>query len=1724
MRRTSRSSEELRLRPIRRHRDSLAARRALFFESLERRELLAAITESGGIGGTTRFLPLPADLSLITYFWENYSIKDEFRLEYQGQRIVGDVGLQSGGHSGKTVFASPNSTAAQLTVKVTAPTQGTAWDFTVEANPVELHVDARLGDVTKVSIGQLFKDATGQTLDAVGIDPKSIELVSMSDAKWKVAEIDNWEKELERGIFYFVPNVDGAPLDYNTQHTTDSGLGDSEVRIRAMVDSTFRPELGTFQIEFPIKFSVTDGFSTSFSDSELMQTIPAVSGAGTTKLDIYRQEQRLAYLGYQGPTAGGDKLSVDGVAQADTTHAKRMYSVAVRTEFPSSNNGVMNASSEPFKEHINSSDPPFWNRLSNIAGVTFDAAGRRYGTDHTGYVLESAQTSLGDYETNGVSRINGDGVFDTGGTSYTHDAGRGFDIDIGGVLFQVVGYPGVPGGFVKAPGGPNSIAVRDGNGGYRPGDVTNAVDRANGVRAGVGIISPSANTLKGSTTPDLIQALHQANCLVFTDTDENAIRAKLTAFVAPTGGANRIFYNDPRFLDTQIDGVTVQFSRGHFDHMHFNLPSALNQRPLSQAANISAFSLFEPFASLSLPAASAVDLGPLTALQSISGALDMDASERLYRFQVGDFSGGDFESEFFDTPRDVSIHLDGLAEDADLKLVYDLNGDGEFGTDEMLFESATVGLANESISALQLPSGVYYALVVARGGQTPFNLALNVAPLPVPLDGAGKTVATAADLGILGAASRTDFIGEVDSEDLYSFQITSVSDIAVAVTGLDQGDVSAAIGQDANGNGVLDLDEVMAFSDEEGNGDESLTLSRLAIGSYLVRVLLGSGNSSYQLEVSATASVIPDDQAGDTPAAATDLGALSAAVNRTDFVGGIDPTDFYKFTLAAATGLRIDLTGLSADADVDIYRDADGNGVLSADELLASSTLGGSTSEQIDLAGLSPGSYFVRVGQYEGDTTYALALTPQAAIGADLAVTRTGSVASSDLGDQFTYSVKLTNNGPEAASNVVLTELLPSGLKLIRVNKSVGNGSIQFTGDGFRGNFASLAAGASVTFDITVFAFQAGRLPMNTTVSAATADYDLSNNTFDGLQQVSAITAPPADLSLVQSVDNLNPSVGDQVTITLTVINNGPGTATDIRVRDMLPSSLTYVSSTADLGVYDPTTGVWNVGNMLPNASLKLRIIVKASDFGSQVNTAEVIGVAEADPDSTPNNQIPTEDDQASVLIAVVGSDTQPPTATLADPIIDGTICDQALNSGQYLDVTFADSGESGLDPATILDEGQELVLSGVGAEGVTLDGAPRLVPGTTATYRYSFTGSFQPGSVIVRLLADSVADVAGNGILAEEIGSFSTLPCVWIKDVTVVEGSRGSVNAVFQVTLSAPSSRFVTVSYATTDGTATASADYSRTRGTLVFRPGETTKLIVAHVRPDRLYEDDETFRMLLTGATRMAIGRDSATATITNDDRPPTVSIVDASIQEGDAGSQSIGFLLSLSEASGKELTVSFATADSSATAADGDYQPISGTVTFSPGVTAKTLGVVITGDSRYEATETFQVDLSGAIGGTLGRSVAMGTLVNDDAMPSISISSLMIREPAQGAVTAQFVVSLSAASGLPVSVGYATSNGTAIAGSDYTATVGTLRFEPGETMKLISVDILADLLVEADERFSVALRDLMGARLTRRVATGRIQDAALTALLGASLAPVDSASISSALGDDATLGLVE
>ena len=341
--------------------------------------------------------------------------------------------------------------------------------------------------------------------------------------------------------------------------------------------------------------------------------------------------------------------------------------------------------------------------------------------------------------------------------------------------------------------------------------------------------------------------------------------------------------------------------------------------------------------------------------------------------------------------------------------------------------------------------------------------------------------------------------------------------------------------------------------------------------------------------------------------------------------------------------------------------------------------------------------------------------------------------------------------------------------------------------------------------------------------------------------------------------------------------------------------------------------------------------------------------------------------------------------------------------------------------------------------------------------------------------------------------------PSLSINNVTVIEGNSGTTNATFTITLSASSTQTVSVNAIPYNGSARSPFDYTSGGAHLVFNPGETVKTFSVPVIGDLLDEPTENFFVILSSSINATLAHGRGVGTITDDDAAPTISIDDVRIGEGNfaqgAPSQrTAAFRLKLSAPSGQIVKVNYSTIGDSATAGE-DFVAVAPTqIAFTTGNLYAYARVLINGDTLNEADETFFVNLSGAIGATIADSQAIGTILNDDATPALSINDVRITEgnPAQGAPGTKnltFTVTLSAPSSNVISVNYNTADGTAKSTSDYAATNGSLVFAAGTTTRTINVIINGDIQVEGDETLFVLLSGAANANVSKARGSGTI-----------------------------------
>jgi chitinase len=282
-----------------------------------------------------------------------------------------------------------------------------------------------------------------------------------------------------------------------------------------------------------------------------------------------------------------------------------------------------------------------------------------------------------------------------------------------------------------------------------------------------------------------------------------------------------------------------------------------------------------------------------------------------------------------------------------------------------------------------------------------------------------------------------------------------------------------------------------------------------------------------------------------------------------------------------------------------------------------------------------------------------------------------------------------------------------------------------------------------------------------------------------------------------------------------------------------------------------------------------------------------------------------------------------------------------------------------------------------------------------------------------------------------------------------------------------------VTVNFTTTNVTATGDVDYATTNGTLSFAPGETSQTISVDVSDDDLQEANETFRVVLSNPTDATLGIGTNTVTITDDDGS-IVSFTTNAVSVLETN-DSVTLTVVRSGATNTAVAIDFTTTNVTATA-DDDYTGNDGTLVFAPGETTNTIVITLTDDLLYEGNQTFRVILSGITNSSLSIGTNTVTITDDDvAYLGFTASADAVNE-LDGTIVV--TVERTGSVDTEVSVAYATTNLTATAGADYTATSGVLTFAAGETNATITVDIAFDDDIESPETFRIRLFSLTNA----------------------------------------------
>ncbi|MBI1312828.1 hypothetical protein GC176_16180 [bacterium] len=468
---------------------------------------------------------------------------------------------------------------------------------------------------------------------------------------------------------------------------------------------------------------------------------------------------------------------------------------------------------------------------------------------------------------------------------------------------------------------------------------------------------------------------------------------------------------------------------------------------------------------------------------------------------------------------------------------------------------------------------------------------------------------------------------------------------------------------------------------------------------------------------------------------------------------------------------------------------------------------------------------------------------------------------------------------------------------------------------------------------------------------------------------------------------------------------------------------------------------------------------------------------------------------QATVSIQSTASVLEP-DAPAVSPVTLTVSLDSALDH----DVVVAWSTRSSSLPG---DATLDVDYQSVAAGTVTIPAGR-----TSATVSVGIIGdNLQEGDEQFLVMLDSVISGAADISRTDQQGQVTIVdndferPVVQISDAEVIEGDPGDdVDLVFTIQLAGPvPDRQVSVELETdrladeisglalTDGD---NRDVFATRRILYFDPNVTTQEFRVRVVPDNRFEADELVfvRLFNADGVDLADGANQAVGRILNDDSPvPTLSIASAMMLEGDTPGQNVlEFEVTLDadpqQSGGQTVTVDYSTLDFTALAGS-DYQPVSGTLTFSGTTRTQTIQVPIIGDTVDERTEEFVVQLSSPVNATLDPAAFQGSgVIENDDSPAIQlrIDAVTQREGSDGTTDFVFTVTRVGQPTSNVTVDYSTQAGTALAGLDFVSQSGRLTFTPGGVAtQQITVKVVGDSLPEDETKsFFVSLANPTGA----------------------------------------------
>lgn len=663
----------------------------------------------------------------------------------------------------------------------------------------------------------------------------------------------------------------------------------------------------------------------------------------------------------------------------------------------------------------------------------------------------------------------------------------------------------------------------------------------------------------------------------------------------------------------------------------------------------------------------------------------------------------------------------------------------------------------------------------------------------------------------------------------------------------------------------------------------------------------------------------------------------------------------------------------------------------------------------------------------------------------DLAVTKTGPQQATPNTD-LTYTITVTNNGPDLATNARVVDDLDPSLSFVSMNSPAGwtcnpppvgtTGQIVCTNPNY-------TPGTMDNF--TLVAHSSPNTPTNNfitnkaSVSADTFDTNEENDQGSATTLIST-TSGMTNVG-IQIMGNTESALAG-TPITFTISLNNSDLAQNVQLKDPL-AGMTFISVAAPTGwsCQAPTPGATGtvtcaIASLPSTTDLKFTIVAKIpSDAISGTTFTNIATVTTETYDSNP------EDDSAATAVTVApgytitiasGNGQSTPIATAFPATLQVLVKDDAGNPASGVAVNFqapttgssANFASTNSNTETVAsDENGIVTSSNITANSVA--GGPYNVSATASQHTINFsltnlkgnqtinfpavpTKTYGDSPFSLQATASSGLPVSFTLISGPASLSGATLTIFAEGNITIraTQSGDANYNAATPIDQTIPVSKAVPTINVTSSRNPTDFGEQitftaivsgppnaAPPSGTVQFLDGSTNILGPINCIASSNNCITQVSTSTLASGSHSINAKYSAdqnylqnTGTMANNQtiKPlPSISISDVSDSEGNSGTKKLDFLIILSATSNLSVRLDYATTDGTATVSNNDYQPTTGSVTFAPGERIKTITVLVNGDINSEADETFFVNIKNPVNASISRSQGIALILNDDTL---------------------------------------------------------------------------------------------------------------------------------------------